>query len=147
MTQDPLSPARSDNVPQAMRADLERRLAQPKGKPGLLSRFFSRAEAKPDRGPRGCTLVAVMMMVDRGVALDGMVMAIGEREILFRQASTFILERSNTAVLLRFAEVELRGTVRETSAGGYWVRLAAPLSPARVEELLRFSATLADENA
>lgn len=139
--------SRAENVPQAMRADLERRLQRPAARPGLFSRFFRRAEVVPARTPRPCTLVAVMMMVDRGVALDGMVMSIGEKEILFRQASTFILERSGTAVLLRFAEVELRGTIRETVPGGYWVRLAKPLSAGQVEALLRFSATLAEGEA
>ncbi|MCA0406688.1 MAG: hypothetical protein LCH39_11120 [Proteobacteria bacterium] len=134
------------NVPHAMRADLARRLA-PQPKKGLLARLFSRGTATSDVRRRPCTIVAVMMMLDRSVALDGMVMAVSEQGVLFRQASNYILDRTGTAVLMRFADIELRGTVRETSPEGYWVRFATPLDKERVQALIRFSSTMAEAEA
>lgn len=131
------------NVPHAMRADLARRLA-PQPQKGLLARLFSRGPAASEARRRPCTIVAVMMMLDRSVALDGMVMAISEQGVLFRQASNYILDRTGTAVLMRFADIELRGTVRDTSAEGYWIRFASPLDKERVQALIRFSSTMAE---
>lgn len=141
MTSTPTPEAPVSNVPHAMRADLARRLA-PQPRKGFLARLFSRGVAKAETRRRPCTIVAVMMMLDRSVALDGMVMALSEKGVLFRQASNYILDRTGTAVMMRFADIELRGTVRESTPEGYWVRFATPLSTERVQQLIRFSSTL-----
>lgn len=132
------------NVPHAMRAELAKRLAPPPKK-GFLARLFAPSVKQSDSGRRSCNLVAVMILLDRGVALDGMVMGISEAGVLFRQASTYILDRTGTAVLMRFAEIELRGSIRDSGTDGYWVRLDKPLPKEGVSELIRFSQAVAME--
>ncbi len=126
-TEDLLEPGgQSRPAPSAIRANLGPQFIA-REKPGLLARLWQRSRS-PLQAPREpCVVVAVLMILDRGLALDGLVTEIGTNTVLFRQASVFIFDRTGAEVSLRFAEHDRRGRITEVSAHGYVIRLNEPL--------------------
>ena len=105
-------------------------------RPSLLSRLLRRA-AVPVRAPTTpCCVVGVLMMLDRNLALDGLITEFGEQEAVFRQASRFIFNRSGAEVSLRFGEHDRRGRIMGTTPEGYRIRFAQAYSTVEVAMLL-----------
>jgi hypothetical protein len=104
----------------------------------FLGRLFRRGGVKAImRDRRGCCVVAVMVLTDKSVPLDGMVMEIDASGALFRPASTYILDRGRCEILLRFADREVSGRVTAVSSLGYDVSFHAPLAVAAVDAIVR----------
>jgi len=104
--------------------------------PSLLNRLLRRA-AVPVRSPTTpCCVVGVLMMLDRNLALDGLITEFGEQEAVFRQASRFIFNRSGAEVSLRFGEHDRRGRIMATTPEGYRIRFSQPFSTVEVAMLL-----------
>jgi hypothetical protein len=78
-----------------------------------------------------------MVLVDKSVPLDGMVMEIDAGGALFRPASTYILDRGRAEIALRFADREVTGRISAASALGYEVIFHAPMSTTAVEAIVR----------
>ncbi len=106
---------------------------------GLFSRLFSRGGVKAIIGEKQdrCCVVSVMVLVDKTIPLDGMIMAIGQNGATFRPASAYILDRGRQEVLLRFAERELRGKISSVSPQGYDIAFQTPMSPSAVQDIVR----------
>ena len=105
-------------------------------RPGLLDRLLHRAAA-PVRFPATpCCVVGVLMMLDRNLALDGLITEFGEQEAVFRQASRFIFNRTGAEVSLRFGEHDRRGRIIGTTPEGYRIRFAQAFSTVEVAMLL-----------
>lgn len=123
------------NVPRAMRDEISQQFAKPRQREGWFRRLIkATASAEAPRQP--CAIVAVMITVDKRVALDGMVLAVSRAGMLFRQASTFIFDRQGQTVVLRYAGVERAGQIDEVSPEGYWVRFSMPLDQATLDALI-----------
>ena len=105
-------------------------------RPGLLDRLLHRAAVPVRSSTTPCCVVGVLMMLDRNLALDGLITELGEQEATFRQASRFIFNRSGAEVSLRFGEHDRRGRIMATTPGGYRVRFAQPFSAVEVAILL-----------
>ncbi len=105
----------------------------------LFSRLFTRGGVKAIIGERQsrCCVVSVMVLVDKSIPLDGMIMAIGQNGATFRPASAYILDRGRAEVLLRFADRELRGKISSVSPQGYDIAFQAPLPMTSVSEIVR----------
>jgi hypothetical protein len=104
--------------------------------PGVFSRFFQRgvtAILRERREP--VVVVGALVLVDKSIPLDGLVTEIAADGALFRTASSYIMDRTRSEVLLRFAEREVRGRIVATTARGYEVTFAQPLPAAAVAEI------------
>ncbi|MGL5114329.1 MAG: hypothetical protein ACRC7G_00175 [Beijerinckiaceae bacterium] len=104
----------------------------------FLGRLFRRGGVKAImRDRRGCCVVAVLVLVDKSVPLDGMVMEIEAGGALFRPASTYILDRGRSEIVLRFADREVSGRINGVSTLGYDVTFHAPLPAITVDMVVR----------
>jgi hypothetical protein len=105
----------------------------------LFSRLFRRGGMKAIIGERRerCCVVGVVVLVDKSIPLDGMVMDIATGGATFRPASTYILDRGRAEVLLRFAERELRGKITGVSPKGYDIAFNTAMPATAVQEVLR----------
>ncbi|MCZ8376126.1 MAG: hypothetical protein O9342_12175 [Beijerinckiaceae bacterium] len=102
-----------------------------------LARLWPRRRHTQDDALRPCCVVAVLILTDRSLALDGLVLEIAEDCLIFRQGSRYIFDRTDAEVVVRFGEHELRGRIIETSVKGYLVELQDLLSPAEVRTLVQ----------
>jgi hypothetical protein len=103
----------------------------------LVARLMSFGRKGANREPRAvCFLVAVMVLVDKALPIDGLITEIGNASVIFRPASTFILDRTGAEVNLRFGDQEVRGSVTSVSSAGYDIRLSITLTDAMVSDIL-----------
>ena len=126
-----------------MQADLAQRL-QHQPKPGFFARLFKRGTGASKVAGGGkasnrhpCCMVGVLMLLDRNLALDGLIMGINETSVLFRQASTFIFDREGAEIAMRFGEYDRRGKISDVTPNGYVVRFSEPLHKRDVQALLQ----------
>lgn len=125
----------AENVPRAMHEQLSQQFARKDPKRSWFRRFLKETViGAEERHP--CSLVAVMITVDKRVALDGMIMAVARSGMMFRQASTFVFDRHGQTVVLRYAGYERAGQIEEVTPEGYWVRLNAPLDQNALDDIL-----------
>ena len=94
----------------------------------FLASLFGGGKKKKVPAMRPCCIVGVLMVLDRSLALDGLVMGINEGGVIFRQASTFIFDRMGAEVSIRFGEYDRRGRIVEVLPEGYRIQLAERLS-------------------
>ena len=147
------APASSRLSPAEMRSQINRRMnadaevrdrrsaprskARETKKPGFFARLFSsRGKAASREERQGCCIVGVLMLLDRGLGLDGLVLEIGENTLLFRQGATYIFDRTGAEVSIRFSDYEKRGRVLSVSERGYVIGLFEPLAPYQINALL-----------
>ncbi|MGL5362052.1 MAG: hypothetical protein ACRDBH_04180 [Bosea sp. (in: a-proteobacteria)] len=124
--------------PSAMRAGLSGRMstAQPKTSDGFLSKLWRKSKAPLQAAHDPCCVVGVLMVLDRGLALDGLVTGISSRGVMFRQASHFIFDRTGAEISIRFGTHDRRGRIEHVAASGYDIRLNDPLSERDIDEIL-----------
>lgn len=120
--------------PAAMRAGVAMRMAS--AEPGLLTRFWRKSRAPLQAKREPCYIVAVLIVLDRGLALDGLVTGINDGAVMFRQASTFIFDRTGAEVSIRFGDYDRRGRISSVSSDGYLVDLNEVLSEDELADLL-----------
>ncbi len=102
-----------------------------------LSRFWPRRRNGQDEALRPCCVVAVLILTDRSLALDGLVLEISEDSLVFRQGSRYIFDRTDAEVTVRFGDHELRGRIIRTSERGYLIEMQDSLTPAEVRTLVQ----------
>ena len=100
------------------------RVAAPE-KPGFLAKLFGGRRAPMQAKRESCYIVSVLMMLDRSLALDGLITGINKNSVLFRQASTFIFDRTGAEVSIRFGDHDRRGRIVHVSPDGYLIALRA----------------------
>jgi hypothetical protein len=106
-------------------------------KQSMMTRLLSLGRRGAIREPRSvCFLVAVMVLVDKGLPIDGLITEIGASSVIFRPASTYILDRTAAEVTVRFGDQEIRGQILSVSVSGYDIRLQANLGPETVRAIL-----------
>jgi hypothetical protein len=119
----------------SLRASLKLRTAAA-GQPGFLARIWRGARAPLSTRRDPCVIVAVLMLLDRRLALDGLITSVSPGSVVFRQAASFIFDRTGAEITIRFADQDLRGRITATSAEGYVVTFAEPLDAGEVDSLL-----------
>lgn len=129
-----------EHLPAARVSDRRKAPRQPEsGSPfaGVLSMLKRRSAAIIGASRPKCCIVSVMVLVDRSVPVDGLLTELDVDAGLFRPASVYILDRTGAEVVLRFAEREVRGSVRGVSTRGYDIAFASPLPTGFVSDLIR----------
>jgi hypothetical protein len=128
-----------EHLPAARIADRRAVAREPAGGflDGLLSRLKRQGAALIGPSRPRCCIVAVMVLVDRLVPVDGLLTELDVDAAQFRPASIYILDRTGAEVVVRFADREVRGVVRSVSARGYDIAFAAELPTAFVADLVR----------
>jgi hypothetical protein len=102
-------------------------------------RSKSRHRAYP-RHP--CCAVATLLLVDKGIELEGLTLELSRGGALFREACSFILQRNGAPVTLRLPDAALPGLVVNTRTEGYGVRFEKVMEPDMLEHLLQRYAPL-----
>lgn len=69
-------------------------------------------------------------------ASDGLILRISSTELLFREASEFLLDRTGRRVTVSFLSSQVSGSVVASRPAGYQIRLTEPLDPDMVAVLL-----------
>jgi hypothetical protein len=116
--------------------------ASTQARPGFLS--FMRRSADFVRRHRRypVCIVGVLDILDRNVPLDGLVTEISEGGALFRPAASFIFDRRQAPVALRFTDREWRGEIVNVKADGYGIRLDQSVSAEEIAQIAsRYGAT------
>jgi hypothetical protein len=83
-----------------------------------------------------CCSVATLLIVDRGVELEGLVLEGSIGGLLFREASTFVFDRSGAAVRVHVAGLSLAGTIVNVRSRGYGIRLNHALNQEELDRIL-----------
>ena len=84
----------------------------------MAFRLFSFKSRKADDD---CRVDADLHLAD-GIVLPGMIMKIGDGVVLFREASSYVMDRDATAVRVVFEGGEIDGVITRSSPAGYLIR-------------------------
>ena len=131
-----LRPNPPRRTPSGMQADIARKMTVQK-KPGFFARLFSKRVSTKQSVHKSCCLVGVLMVLDRNLALDGLVMGISEKGVLFRQAAQYIFDRSGAEVSIRFGDHDRRGRISGVTPQGYFIQFTEPMSARDVMTILQ----------
>lgn len=115
----------------------EPELASRAAKANWLARLWPRRRKAQEEALLPCCVVAVLILTDRSLALDGLVLEISEDSLVFRQGSSYIFDRTDAEVTVRFGDHELRGRIIKTSKQGYLIDMQDSLTPAEVRTLVQ----------
>ena len=101
----------------------------------IFNRFRSKSRHRVyTRYP--CCAVSTLLLVDKGVELEGLTLELSRGGALFREACTFILERNGAPVTLRLPDLALVGSVVNTRSEGYGVRFDKVMDEDMLQRLL-----------
>ena len=121
------SEGRASRPVAGMQSEIARKMVKEPPR-SFLASLFGGGKKKKVPAMRPCCIGGVLMVLDRSLALDGLVMGINEGGVIFRQASTFIFDRMGAEVSIRFGEYDRRGRIVEVLPEGYRIQLAERLS-------------------
>lgn len=107
--------------------------------PSLVGRIaallaFRSGDSSPVGEP--CCIPAELHVGSMPSGSDGLILQISPREILFREASHFLLDRTGSRVHVSFMSSQVAGTITASRPGGYRIQLANPLEDDLVAALL-----------
>ena len=96
---------------------------------------------RPNAGNRAferhdCMLMAHLVMPEKNFEIDGLLVEISRGGALFREASTYILDRRNMPVLVRFLDREYAAVIVNVSPKGYGLRWSQLLPAEAVQNVL-----------
>jgi hypothetical protein len=91
-----------------------------------------------------CYVPAVLTLTGRGYGVDGAVTEVSRGGCLFREASTYILDRRGLPITVRLLDIEVGGTIVNVSPLGYGIRLDSLLDEAIVDSLAETGAEQAE---
>ncbi|HRK23433.1 MAG TPA: PilZ domain-containing protein [Beijerinckiaceae bacterium] len=114
-------------MPQAVSSVLRRLPFVKRDKGGKHMRAHSR---------HPCVLIAEMQIPDKGIKLDGMVIEVSRGGIRFREASTYILDRRGTPVVIHLSGHEFPGSIVNVDTSGYGIKLDALIADDVVNSLV-----------
>jgi hypothetical protein len=107
------------------------RLALPKSlKPAKKS--FSRRHSRHD-----CVVIGTMKVIEIGAEFDGALLEVSRGGCTFRQASMFVLDRMNEAVLIYTEFFEAEGRIRAVRADGYGVQFFNEVDEAVIDRIVQ----------
>jgi len=96
---------------------------------------------RPNAGNRAferhdCMLMAHLFMPEKAFQIDGLLVEISRGGALFREASTYILDRRNMSVLVRFLDREYPAVIVNVLPKGYGLRWSELLPAEAVQTVL-----------
>ncbi|MES2906471.1 MAG: PilZ domain-containing protein [Pseudomonadota bacterium] len=83
-----------------------------------------------------CCIVAAMHVTERHFEIEGVILELSQGGLLFRQASRYIMDRSQEFVSIRFEGLVLTGQIVNISSQGYGVLFDEELTADRVQMLI-----------
>jgi|SRR5450755_1353881 hypothetical protein len=83
-----------------------------------------------------CCIISKLILLERGVPLDGLTVDISVGGALFREATKYILNRQGMEVVLELGDLKLDGTITFVSAKGYGVRFLDVLDEAKIAPVI-----------
>lgn len=99
------------------------------------SQNFTRRHTRHD-----CCVVATLLLIEKKIPLDGLVLEISQGGVLFRTASVYILDRTGEEARVEFAGYSATGIIVASRDIGYGIRFAAELPEEMVDDVVsRFS--------
>jgi hypothetical protein len=106
----------------------------------MLEKFRSMMK-RPNAGNRAferhdCMLMAHLFMPEKEFEIDGLLVEISRGGALFREASTYILDRRNMPVMVRFLDREYPAVIVNVSPKGYGLRWSQLLPAEAVQNVL-----------
>ena len=84
-----------------------------------------------------CFISAELVLAGSGLPLEGVVMTLEPMGALFRESTTYILDRRKQQATLRLGAEERTCTIKQTTKRGYLVRFDEPLSADIVDDLVK----------
>lgn len=112
-------------------------MASPKSG-GLFSKlpFFKKKAFTRRHTRHDCCIIATLTIDERHFELDGVILELSRGGVLFRPASTYILDRYGERVTARFEGIEGEGIIANVRPQGYGVRFREELPEAAIDELV-----------
>jgi hypothetical protein len=86
-----------------------------------------------------CCAVATLVIDERGVELDGLVLEASFGGLLFREASTYIFDRTGAPITAKVAGLELHGSIANVRSTGYGIKLDRIMGEAELQAILQSS--------
>ena len=86
-----------------------------------------------------CCVLATLLIVERGVELEGLLLEASFGGLLFREASAFVFDRHGAAIKVRAAGLELSGRIVNVRSRGYGIRLDREMTQEQLQTLLSAS--------
>ncbi|MCP8940195.1 PilZ domain-containing protein [Alsobacter sp. SYSU M60028] len=84
-----------------------------------------------------CCVPGSLYFIDRDYEIDGLVLELSRGGVLFREASTYILDRRGCEVEVRLLDLRWPGTIVNCRTEGYGIRFRNTLDDAAVTELVK----------
>ena len=99
--------------------------------------FFRKKPSFERRHVRhNCCIVAELTIIDRSITLPGVVLEVSMGGVLFRPASSFILDRRGEAVSVQFENLKRAGTIMNVRPVGYGIRLFQDIEEEALDDLV-----------
>ena len=105
--------------------------------PSISANTHPRFPSLSNRRLPPCFISAELMLADSGVPLEGVVMTLEPAGALFRECTTYLLDRRKQRATLRLGAEERTCTIKRTTKRGYIVRFDEPLSTSIVDDLVK----------
>lgn len=83
-----------------------------------------------------CCAVASLLLRERAVELEGLILELSRGGALFREAATFVLDRRHVHVTIKLPNRTLEGVIVNSSRSGYGIRLDKILTEEEFDELI-----------
>jgi len=99
--------------------------------PFLRKKKFVRRHARYD-----CCIVAALRIEERHFELDGVILELSKGGVLFRPASTYIMDRTGEVVTARFEGIDVAGVIMNSHVKGYGVKLDEEIPDVAVDKLV-----------
>ena len=92
---------------------------------------FSRRHSRHD-----CVVIGTMRVIDIGAEFDGALTELSRGGCTFRQASMFVLDRSNETVRIHTEFFEAEGRIRAVRADGYGIQFFSEIDEALINQMV-----------
>ncbi|MCT4657003.1 MAG: PilZ domain-containing protein [Cohaesibacter sp.] len=85
---------------------------------------------------RECFIIAIMNVLERSVPMEGVIKEISAGGVLFRPASTYLLNRKGERISIVMGEHKISGKIVAVRPTGYGVKFLDTLEDEEVEKLI-----------
>ena len=82
-----------------------------------------------------CSAVGDVLFIKRGCTIRGVIDEVSRGGLRLRPAQSFIVNRTDEDVRVKFGRFDLQATIVNTSADGYGIKLKTVLTPADVTDV------------
>ncbi len=83
-----------------------------------------------------CCIMGELLIADKSYKLDGLIIELSRGGVRFREASSYVLDRSGVNVVVMVNGSEYPGVVVNVAANGYGIKLDSLMPEGDVEKLM-----------